>query len=108
MRPKRNEQKRLLIPQRKKKRPKMKMQGPKMKMLRMLRPNLLPLQLGNSSISRIASAIQDPQQVTNKEINFDEDRGVYRVKFEGVTIGRYASLDKACQRYYERYSRNTE
>ena len=78
MRPKKNQQKRLLI--RKKKRPKMKMQRPKMKMLRpkmkmlrpnllpLLRPNLLPLQFGYSSISRIGSAIQDPRQVTKGSI----------------------------------------
>ena len=53
--------------------------------------------------------IRNPRSATGyKGINYDESRGVYRVKFEGVTIGRYASLDKACQRYYERYSRNTE
>ena len=53
--------------------------------------------------------IRNPRSATGyKGINYDESRGVYRVKFESVTIGRYASLDKACQRYYERYSRNTE
>ena len=53
--------------------------------------------------------IRNPRSATGyKGINFDEVRGVYRVKIEGVTSGRYASLDKACQKYYERYSRNTE
>ena len=61
----------------------------------------------NAAAKPVATPVREfkhqPHRIRNqrsstgyKGINFDEDRGVYRVKFEGVTIGRYDSLDKAC------------